>query len=56
MVPVNDFTVVGAAYAAPSRGARGCLLQALRIRCLTVMPGAPEPCCPSRQEEGRHVC
>lgn len=56
MVPVNDFTAVGAAYAAPSRGAWGLLLQASWARCLTVMPVAPAPCYPPRQEEDRHVC
>ncbi len=56
MVQVNDFTAVGTAYAAPSRGARGRLPQASGARCLTVMPVAPAPCYPSRQEEDRHVC
>jgi hypothetical protein len=55
MVPVNDFTAVGAAYAAPSRGAQGRLLQASGARRLTIMPVAPAPCHPPRQEEDRHV-
>ncbi len=55
MVPVSGFAAIGAAYAAPSRSARGRLPQASGARCLTVMPVAPAPCHPPRQEEDGHV-
>lgn len=45
MGALSGLAAVGAAYAAPSRGARGRLLQASGARCLTVMPAAPVPCC-----------